>query len=64
MNKLIYYYNRYINNERGMGIVEIAMIILVLITLATIFNTQIQDFADKLFQQFQFTRPPAPGEAS
>lgn len=54
MNRLYYLYTRYIHNNKGMGVVEIAMIILVLVTLATIFNREIQEFAKELFGKFQF----------
>ncbi|MDA3847183.1 MAG: Flp1 family type IVb pilin [Vallitaleaceae bacterium] len=41
LNSLIYRVKQYINNEKGSGVVEIAIIIVILIVLALLFQTEI-----------------------
>ncbi len=38
--------------EEGMGMVELALIIIILIGLALIFKTQIEAFMDTIFKEF------------
>ena len=40
------------NDEEGMGMVELALIIIILIGLALIFKTQIEEFMTKIFEEF------------
>lgn len=43
--------NRLWKDERGMGIIEIAIIIVIIIALALIFKNQIELLLDKIFNQ-------------
>lgn len=40
-----------IKNEKGMGIIEIAIIIVIIIALALIFKTQIEELMNSIFDQ-------------
>jgi len=41
--------NKYIRNEKGIGVVEIILILLVLVGLVLIFKSQIIDIANGIF---------------
>lgn len=43
-----------VNGEEGMGMVEIALIIIVIITLGLTFKTRITEFLNEIFDAFEF----------
>jgi Flp pilus assembly pilin Flp len=44
--------DKLIRSEEGMGMVELALIIIILIGLALIFKTEIEKFMTKIFKEF------------
>lgn len=44
--------DKLIHSEEGMGMVELALIIIILIGLALIFKTEIEKFMTKIFEEF------------
>jgi len=44
-----------VHNEDGMGMVEIALIIIVIITLGLTFKIRITEFLNEIFDSFAFT---------
>ncbi len=44
--------DKLIQSEEGMGMVELALIIIILIGLALIFKTEIEKFMTKIFEEF------------
>jgi hypothetical protein len=50
LNSIIYRVKQSINNEKGSGVVEIAIIIVILIVLAMFFQTEITAALDKIMR--------------
>lgn len=47
-----YVMQEFFQDESGMGIVEIAIIILVIISLALLFQDKVEEFLNEIFQSF------------
>ena len=47
--------NKVGQDESGMGMVEIALIIIVIITLGITFKTRITEFLNQIFDSFEFS---------
>ncbi len=51
MNRLKIFWNRFWNDESGMGVVEVILIIVVLIGLVIIFKNQITGVVNDIFEK-------------
>ena len=51
MNRLKIFWNRFWNDESGMGVVEVILIIVVLIGLVIIFKKQITGVVNDIFEK-------------
>lgn len=51
MQRVNYYIQEFIEDEEGLGIVELVLIIIVLIGLVMIFKEKVKVFIDKLFDK-------------